>query len=241
MYRTGDLARWLPEGQLEFLGRNDFQVKVLGVRVELGEVEDRLLACDGVSEVVVTAREDRPGDQRLVAYYSGERAPEPEVLRAHARAGLPEYMVPSLYVKLPSLPLSPSGKVDRRALPAPTYASLEFVAPRTEREKHIAEAVAELLGVPRVGVSDNLFLLGAHSLLATKLVSRLQRTFGVEIPLRLVFDHPVIGALAAAIDELAARSAPDEPAARPIRRLSRDAYLMPSEPAEDPVSGDSNS
>jgi amino acid adenylation domain-containing protein len=199
MYRTGDLGRWLPDGTLEFLGRNDLQVKVRGFRIELGEVEARLAALPGVSSAVVTAREDTAGDRRLVAYYTGAEAPEVDALRAHARAALPEYMVPSAYVRMKQLPLTASGKVDRKALPAPdgaAYGAAVYEAPQGEVEEELADIWLAILKQPRVGRRDNFFELGGHSLSAMQLVMRIETRFGVSIPLGKLFAGPTLAAVA---------------------------------------------
>ncbi|HEY7510304.1 MAG TPA: amino acid adenylation domain-containing protein, partial [Vicinamibacteria bacterium] len=196
LYRTGDLARWLPDGSLEYLGRVDFQVKVRGFRIELGEIESALLRHPEVKDAVVVAREDRPGDQRLVAYVVGAAAPER--LRGDLLERLPEYMVPSAFVSLPALPLSPNGKVDRRALPAPgeTAPGRRGGVLRTPAEEALAAIWADVLGRGPVGPEDNFFELGGHSLLATRVVSQARRTFEVEIPLRALFEAPTVRGLA---------------------------------------------
>ena len=202
LYRTGDLGRWLPDGSVEFLGRADHQVKVRGFRVELGEIEARLAEHAGVREVVVAARGDGPGDARLVAYWAGARELDPGALRAHLAERLPEHMVPAAYVRLEALPLLPSGKVDRQALPAPdgeAFAARGFEAPAGETEGALAEIWAELLGVERVGRHDHFFELGGHSLLATRLVVRIGRHMGTTIALKDVFDAPVLADLASRI------------------------------------------
>ncbi|HEX6751379.1 MAG TPA: non-ribosomal peptide synthase/polyketide synthase [Longimicrobium sp.] len=194
LYRTGDLARWRPDGMLEFLGRNDFQVKVRGFRVELGEIEARLAEHPSVREAVVAAREDAPGDQRLVAYYLGADAGA-EALRAHLGERLPEHMVPAAYVRLESLPLTPTGKLDRRALPAPAedaYARRAYEAPVSEAEAAVAAIWAELLGVERVGRNDGFFELGGHSLLAVQVISRVREALGTEVSLLDLFERPVL-------------------------------------------------
>jgi amino acid adenylation domain-containing protein/FkbM family methyltransferase len=205
MYRTGDLARYLPDGNIEYLGRNDFQVKIRGYRIELGEIEARLQEQPGVREAVVLAREDSPGDKRLVAYYTvqaGAEPPEAQALR-HALAGrLPEYMVPAACVHLEHLPLTPNGKLDRKALPAPdaqAHAVRGYEAPQGEIETVLAQAWSELLRVERVGRHDDFFALGGHSLLAVGLVSRLRTALGVELPLRQLFAQPVLRDLAEAL------------------------------------------
>ncbi len=203
LYRTGDLVRWLPDGTLEFLGRLDHQVKVRGFRIELGEIETVLATLPGVREAVVAAREDTPGDRRLVAYVAGEVAEvTADALRQALRERLPDYMVPAAFVILPALPLTLSGKVDRRALPAPERQEPRegHLAPRTPVEEVLAGIWAELLGFERVGAADHFFDLGGHSLLATRVMSRLRSAFGVEMPLRDLFEAPVLADLAARVE-----------------------------------------
>jgi acyl carrier protein len=202
LYRTGDLARYLPDGNLEFLGRIDHQVKVRGYRIELGEIEATLTAHPAVREAVVVAREEGAGEKRLVAYVVGEASGAE--LRAFVRSKLPEYMVPSAFVALAALPLTANGKIDRRALPAPEGRPEQeraYVAPRTPVEEVLAGIWAEVLRLDRVGVQDNFFDLGGHSLLATQVVSRLREAFSVELPLRALFETPTIMDLAEAIIE----------------------------------------
>ncbi|RLU86329.1 hypothetical protein CTZ27_25500 [Streptomyces griseocarneus] len=204
MYRTGDLARWNDDGELEYLGRIDDQVKVRGFRIELGEVEAALARSPHVAHVAVVVREDRPGDQRLVGYVVPERdgqRPDPAALRALAAAVLPEYMVPAAVVVVDKLPLTPNGKLDRKALPAPEFTgSAEGREARTPRERALAELFAEILGVERVSADDGFFDLGGHSLLATRLVSRVRSAFGVELPVRAVFGSPTVAGLAEQLD-----------------------------------------
>ncbi|CFP19352.1 non-ribosomal peptide synthetase [Burkholderia pseudomallei] len=219
LYRTGDLARWRTDGRLEYLGRNDFQVKIRGFRIELGEIEAQLAKVAGVREVVVLARDsasavhdsatenaapDAPSpetatatEKRLVAYYTGDA--DVVALRAQAAQHLPSYMVPSAYVRLDAWPLTPNGKLDRRALPAPAddaYARAEYEAPQGAKEEALAAIWRELLHVERVSRHDNFFELGGHSLLAVQLVSRLRQALSVEVALGTVFDAPVLSALA---------------------------------------------
>ncbi|MBA3947793.1 MAG: amino acid adenylation domain-containing protein, partial [Herpetosiphonaceae bacterium] len=201
LYRTGDLVRRLPDGQLEYLGRLDHQVKVRGFRIELGEIEAVLARHPAVHACVVMAREDRPGDQQLVGYVvvqTGQELPTVHALRTWLQTSLPEYMVPAAFVFLEHLPLTPNGKVDRRALPAPaeTAPSEAFVAPRTSLEQQLATAWTEVLNRTPVGVTDNFFALGGHSLLATQLVTRLRDQLQIELPLRSLFEHPTIADLA---------------------------------------------
>ncbi|WP_269633995.1 AMP-binding protein, partial [Pelomonas sp. BJYL3] len=202
MYKTGDLGRWLADGTLEYLGRNDFQVKIRGFRIELGEIEAKLaaLGAEEAGDVVVLAREDQPGDKRLVAYYTGTASAEQ--LRAQAEATLPSYMVPAACVQLASLPLNPNGKLDRKALPAPdeqAWSRRAYEAPQGEVEATLAALWAELLQLERVGRHDNFFELGGHSLMAVQLMSRMRVTFGVELPLSTLFDTPSLTELAHAV------------------------------------------
>ncbi|SFL14028.1 non-ribosomal peptide synthetase [Lysobacter sp. cf310] len=197
LYRTGDLARRLRDGRIEVLGRIDHQVKLRGFRIELGEIEAVLAEHPQVRQAVVVCREDRPGDKRLVAYVIGTA--DAAELRAHARQRLPEYMLPSAYVALAQYPLTPNGKVDRKALPAPDAEALEtqaYVAPRNGEEETLARLWAEVLGLERVGIHDDFFELGGHSLLATQLITRVQKAFGGEIALRSLFEAPSVAGFA---------------------------------------------
>jgi len=208
LYRTGDLVRYLPDGKIEFLGRADNQVKIRGFRIELGEIEAALVTLAGVHEAVVIAREDGgPGDRRLVAYLAADLGADAsgltaETLRQSLRELLPDYMIPTAFVMLSELPLLSSGKVDRRALPAPERQSTESgsVAPRTPVEEILAGIWTEVLGVDRVGAHDHFFDLGGHSLLATRVTSRLPAAFGVEMPVRDLFEAPVLADLAARVE-----------------------------------------
>ncbi|HEU4556927.1 MAG TPA: amino acid adenylation domain-containing protein, partial [Longimicrobium sp.] len=200
LYRSGDRMRWRGDGTLEFVGRIDHQVKIRGFRIELGEIEAALRRIEGVADCVVVAREDEPGEKRLVAYVVG--GVEEGVLRDRLRRTLPEYMVPSAFVALDALPVTPNGKLDRRALPAPELASPEeaYVAPRTPVEEVLAGIWAEVLRLGRVGVHDNFFDLGGHSLLATRVVSRVRATFKQDISIRTVFSMPTLEAMAGEIE-----------------------------------------
>jgi acyl-CoA synthetase (AMP-forming)/AMP-acid ligase II/acyl carrier protein len=200
LYRTGDRVQWMADGTLEYLGRLDEQVKIRGFRIELGEIEARLAEHPEVREAVVLAREDVPGDRRLVAYVVG--AVEMDALREHVRRGLPEYMVPGAFVVLDALPLTANGKLDRKALPAPELASAEetYVAPRTPVEEVLAEIWAEVLRLERVGVHDSFFDLGGHSLLVMRLLTQVRATFDLEISIRTVFSMPTLEAMAAEIE-----------------------------------------
>jgi non-ribosomal peptide synthetase component F len=205
LYRTGDLGRWLQDGTIEFLGRRDDQVKVRGYRIELGEIVARLTEHPHVREATVLAREKAPGDKQLVAYWVGAEEAEDisvEALRTHLIEVLPEYMVPAAYVRLESLPLLSSGKVDARALPMPqagAYAMRGYEAPVGETETALSKIWSEVLGVGRIGRHDHFFELGGHSLLATKLVVRINEQTGTAIALRDVFETPVLSGLAARI------------------------------------------
>ncbi|MBV9494013.1 MAG: AMP-binding protein, partial [Acidobacteria bacterium] len=196
MYKTGDLARWQHDGNIEYLGRNDFQVKLRGFRIELGEIEARLVEHESIREVVVVAREDRAGDKRLVAYYTASE--EIGDLRAFLGGRLPEYMVPSAFVQLEQMPLSPNGKLDRKALPAPdaTVATRTYEPPQGEIETKLAALWQELLHVEQVGRHDNFFALGGHSLIAVPLMAKTAKQFGKVLPLASVFTAPTIAAMA---------------------------------------------
>ncbi|HSG39484.1 MAG TPA: amino acid adenylation domain-containing protein, partial [Thermoanaerobaculia bacterium] len=219
LYRTGDLVRQRPDGAVEFLGRIDGQVKVRGFRIELGEVQAALLRHPAMKEAEVLAREDVPGERRLVAYVVSPGTTAGE-LRAALRKNLPDYMVPSAFVLLDALPLNPNGKVDKPALPAPPRdrGDEAYVAPRTALEETVAKLWAEVLGLDRVGLQDDFFALGGHSLLATQLISRIREQFSVELPLRDLFESPTVEALARAIEN------GQKPQLSSIPRLSRDAH-----------------
>ncbi|HJZ33241.1 MAG TPA: amino acid adenylation domain-containing protein, partial [Hyphomicrobiaceae bacterium] len=224
MYRSGDLARWRPDGVLEFLGRADQQVKLRGFRIEPGEIEAVLTAHDSVAQAAVIAREDEPGDRRLIAYVvaAAGHSPDAAVLRAHVGRLLPDYMVPSAIMVLESLPLTPNGKLDRRALPAPAVPARAGRRPRTPQEEVLCGLFAETLKLERVGIDDDFFALGGHSLLATRLISRIRAVLGVELAIRTLFEAPSVEALAARLGE-------DGSAARPpLRALAR--------PSEIPLS-----
>ncbi|WOB66747.1 non-ribosomal peptide synthetase [Microcystis aeruginosa] len=202
LYKTGDLGRYLPDGNIEYLGRIDNQVKIRGFRIELGEIESLLNQNEAVQSSCVIVREDNLGDKRLVAYV----VPQPEInltineIRQFLRAKLPDYMVPTAFVLLDTFPLTPNGKIDRRALPVPDLQSQgEYIAPRNPIEEKMAQIWAEVLKLKRVSIEDNFFELGGHSLLATQVISRLQETFEIVVPLRYLFESPTIAQLSAVI------------------------------------------
>jgi acyl carrier protein len=207
LYRTGDLARYLGDGSLEFLERTDHQVKIRGFRIELGEIETVLRQHPAVQEAVVLAWEDQPGDKYLTAYVvpSDDSVPSTYELQTFLKTRLPEYMVPPNVVTLHALPLTPDDKVDRRALPAPARLSLEtgtdFGPPQTLTEEVVAEIWTSVLNVDQVSIHDDFFALGGHSLVATRILSRLRETIEVEIPLRDFFDNPTVAQLAAIIED----------------------------------------
>lgn len=207
LYRTGDLARYLPNGEIEFLGRIDHQVKIRGFRIELGEIEAVLRQHRGVSETVVVAREDIPGDKRVVAYFipKSKAAPSASELRAFLKEKLPLYMLPSSFVKLERMPLTPNGKVDRRALPAPGSAELEPTQvsskPKDEVEARLVEIWESVLGTRPIGTQDNFFDLGGHSILAVRLMNRIAEVFGSELPIAILLQAPTIEQLSAIVRE----------------------------------------
>jgi amino acid adenylation domain-containing protein len=233
LYRTGDLARYLADGTLEFLGRADHQVKVRGFRIEPGEVEAALAKAPGVREAVVLAREDRAGDRRLVAYVvpSGDNgeAPKAEDLRGALGRTLPSYMVPGVFVFLDRLPLTPNGKVDRKALPAPELSRSEgdqdYLAPRTPVETSLAEIWAEVLGIERVGVRDDFFALGGHSLKATSVLARVRDVLRADLPLSVVFERRTIEGMASAVDAAVAAETEIEQSAAAMSDAELDALL----------------
>ena len=225
MYRTGDRARWRADGTLEFLGRIDSQAKIRGFRIELGEIEKALQGLGSIRQSIVVAHEVCPGDTRLIAYLLGGHEISEESLRSELSKLLPEYMVPSAFVRLESLPLTTSGKVDRKALPVPKLGRSDdtaYEAPRTRIEENIAAIWSELLGVERIGIHDDFFRLGGHSLLAARFVGRAAAA-GFEISVRALFKNPTIAALAALISTQRAPLA-----WAPIERLPDHAVLPAS-------------
>ncbi|OXM48870.1 non-ribosomal peptide synthetase [Amycolatopsis alba] len=237
-YRTGDLVRYNDDGELEFLGRTDDQVKVRGFRVELGEIESVLAATHGVGEVVVVAREERAGAKKLIAYVVARPDEELGDLTAAAAVALPDYMVPSAFVLLDELPLSANGKVDRRALPAPPESRQADIAPRTDTEHAVAAILADLLGTDHVAIDEDFFALGGDSILAVQALSRLRRTFGVVLPARAVFDTPTVAGLARSVDAA-------DPGAESTIPAAPTAQVIPLSPAQrrlwflDELTGDS--
>jgi acyl-coenzyme A synthetase/AMP-(fatty) acid ligase len=207
MYRTGDLARWRPDGRIDFLGRADFQVKIRGYRIELGEIEAVLETAEGVRQAVVVAREDQPGDVRLVAYLRTDPGFATDRLRDWAATRLPEHMVPAHFVTVDEFPLTPNRKVDRKALPAPSQNTLRertevFVAPENDVERTIAEVWARVLGVPQVGAKDNFFALGGHSLLAVQAHREIKQALGsTRLSITDIFRFPTLSALAQHLDD----------------------------------------
>ncbi|MEG4144509.1 amino acid adenylation domain-containing protein [Microcoleus sp. Pol12B5] len=239
LYKTGDLARYLPDGNIEFMGRSDHQVKVRGFRIELGEIEAVLSQYPAVREAIALVREDNPGDKRLVAYIvanselrGGHGDTDPthsefiNHLRVFLKQKLPQYMMPSAFVLLEAMPLTPNGKIDRRSLRAPDTNTAEFESnftePRTPDEQLIAEIWAEVLGLERVGIHDNFFELGGHSLLATQAISRLREAFQVEVPLRSLFESPTVATFTESLLQYRAEQKLKAP---PIKRASRQGEL----------------
>ncbi|TKJ71209.1 non-ribosomal peptide synthetase [Pseudomonas sp. CFBP13509] len=191
LYRSGDRARWSADGVLEYLGRLDQQVKLRGFRVEPEEIEARLLALDGIAQAVVLVR-----DAQLIGYYTAHSALDEQDVKAALAAELPEYMVPAQLMRLDAMPLSPSGKLDRRALPAPVWQTREHIEPETPLQQQIAAIWREVLGLPQIGLRDDFFALGGHSLLATQIISRTRQACDVELPLRTLFEASELGAFA---------------------------------------------
>ena len=228
MYCTGDLCRWLPDGNIDYLGRIDHQVKLRGFRIELGEIEAVLAKDPSVRQCLVLAREDQTGLKRLVAYLVPQKGvdPNPDNLVLHLQRSLPDFMVPTAFVVLASFPLTPNGKIDCKALPAPEYkrdAGENYVAPRNNIEEKVAAIWAEVLHLDQVSVTSDFFTLGGHSLLAAQVISRLRQAFKVELPLKAMFESPKLEILAARIQ--AAKHGSDVP---PITRISREKPLPAS-------------
>ena len=246
LYRTGDLCRWLPDGNIEFLGRLDFQVKIRGFRIEPGEIEAALDAHGGIRQSVVVVRNDAtqgagcPGGPRLLAYFvaQGQQTPTSDELREFLRTRLPDFMIPAAFVALESMPLTASGKVDRKALPTGPASGcpeqrpelqVAYVAPRNETESGLAEIWQEVLHVDRVGIHDNFFALGGHSLLATQVVSRIARRWHADLPLREMFQSPTIAELAERVDSaVVGGHRTVGPPIVPVPRLGAPGEMLPS-------------
>ncbi|MGV5049105.1 amino acid adenylation domain-containing protein [Rhodococcus pyridinivorans] len=223
MYRTGDLVRWTANGELEYIGRTDFQVKFRGQRIELGEIESALSGCEGISQAVAAVKSSDFGEQ-LLGYVVGRPGREPDAssLRDAMRSVLPSYMVPSQVVVLDELPLNASGKVDRKRLPEPTFESKEFRAPVTPVQHVVADTIAEVLGKTRVGLDDDFFELGGNSLNATQVVARIGRALDVQVPVRVLFEAPEVEVLAARVEA--------------HTELGREQLVVQKRPAEVPLS-----
>jgi len=239
MYRSGDLGRWQADGTIDFRGRNDFQVKIRGMRIELGEVEARLMEHPAVREAVVMAREDEPGDKRLVAYYlaaSNEAAEaealRPEQLRRHMAESLPEHMAPAAYVRMEAWPRTPSGKLDRRALLAPGkqayVTSRGYEPPQGRMEAELAGIWADVLKMDCVGRHENFFALGGHSLSAMQLMVRLRKALDLDVPVVSLFQNPTIESFAEALGRLQG----SKPSEADVLRILEELEVMPEPSAE---------
>ncbi|MEG4815821.1 amino acid adenylation domain-containing protein [Microcoleus sp. K5-D4] len=245
LYKTGDLARYLPDGNIEFIGRVDRQVKLRGFRIELGEIEAGLCHHPSVREAAVLLQENEPGNQRLVAYIvshsklSVQDSQLIESLRSFLKEKLPEYMIPSAFVVLKALPLTPNGKIDRQALPAPSVAANftdTFVGPRTPGEEILAGIWSQLLNLKKVGIHDNFFELGGHSLLITQLLAKVRESFQVELPLRVLFEAPTVAGLAEKIEiQQGGNTAGDRTASFDINaEVVLDPAIRPATPLSEP-------
>ncbi len=207
MYRTGDLVRYRTDGVIDFLGRVDHQVKVRGHRIELGEIEAALMQHSDIRQAVVVLRTDNPEDPQLAAYLvpAAAEVPAPNALRDFLKQKLPEHMVPAVYVSLEQMPMTPNGKIDRKALPAPQGSRVkgegEFVAPKGSVEQSLAQIWKDILHVEQIGVDDNFFDFGGHSLQVVQVQNRLRETLGIDVPVLKLFQFPTIRALAKFIDE----------------------------------------
>ncbi|MCP3810730.1 phosphopantetheine-binding protein, partial [Paenibacillus sp. Lou8.1] len=198
MYRTGDLARWMPDGNIEYLGRMDHQVKIRGYRIELGEIESQLLQVESVQEAVIMARTDETGQTQLVAYYVASQELGAGELRQELGQELPSYMVPSYFIWLEQMPLTPNGKIDRKSLPAPEgglQSGADYAAPRTVTERALVAIWQSVLGVPIVGILDNFFDLGGDSIKAIQIVSRAFQA-GYKLDMKDLFRYPIVATLA---------------------------------------------
>jgi amino acid adenylation domain-containing protein len=231
IYRTGDLVRYLPDGNIEFLGRIDHQVKVRGFRIELGEIDAQIRKLENVIDTTVVVREDKSSEKRIVAYVvlSGEEEIDIQKYRTGLSKVLPDYMIPAAFVKLNKIPLTPNGKVNKSKLPVPEISSadlgVEYIEPRNEIEKKLVEITKELLGAGKIGVLDNFFMLGGHSLLATQFISHIREEFNIELPLRQIFETPTIEGIAIAVNKAVKNkeSAKTQPA---IKKISREAMKI---------------
>jgi acyl carrier protein len=215
LYDTGDVARWLPDGALEFRGRVDEQVKIRGYRVEPAEVETALRTHKVVREAVVVTWEATAGDVRMVAYCTVDGVTDPTDLRGYLGTLLPEFMLPSAIAVLDSFPQTPSGKVDRLALPDPKTigeSTVDYIAPRTPVESAVAEIWSRVLGIEKIGMEDDFFTLGGHSLLATQVVAQVRSDFAVDLPLHSLFTYPTVESLAAEIVQMMGDSEQEETA-----------------------------
>ncbi|MCP4137438.1 MAG: non-ribosomal peptide synthetase, partial [bacterium] len=204
MYKTGDLARWGSDGSIEFLGRVDNQVKIRGFRIELAEIENILLRYEDIVSTLVLAKEGKDGEKQIVAYYVSENEIEILDLRGNLGKKLPDYMIPDYFIHLDSLPLTPNGKIDRKALPGPDgniNTGIEYVAPRNKTEEKLVEIWGDILGIDHIGVFDNFFILGGHSLKATRVVSRISKDLNVEIKLKDIFENPTIDSISPLISK----------------------------------------
>ena len=203
LYKTGDLCRYLPDGNVEYLGRLDYQVKIRGFRIELGEIEAQLAAHAAVKEAVVVVREDTPGDKRLVAYVTSKNGESLQALelRGLLQTKLPDYMLPAAFVILEKFPLTPNGKVNRKALPKPEFEPevSDLIPPGTPAELALSKIWCEILGLKKVSIRSSFFEIGGHSLLALQLTSRIKRELMVDVPVQMIFQHPTIEALAASM------------------------------------------
>ncbi|MEI5909721.1 condensation domain-containing protein, partial [Bacillus spongiae] len=218
LYRTGDLVKYLPDGNIDFLGREDHQVKIRGFRIELGEIEGALCELPLVNEAIVLVHEDESGNKRLVSYVVGDG--DVAEWRNQLKKQLPSYMVPAHFVSMESFPLTPNGKVDRKALPTPSkeHVGGHYIAPRTSLEERIVAIWEQVLGIEKIGVGDSFFELGGHSLLATQVISRVQEMFQLDLPLREIFTYPTVEALAERIEQLRQVEKASLPAIVPVNR-----------------------
>ena len=217
LYKTGDLARYLPNGELEYIGRIDNQIKIRGFRIELGEIEATVAQHSAVEHCVVIVREDVPGDRRLVAYFVAKEQLDSKQLREYLKPKLPDYMIPSAWMQLDTLPLTPNGKRDRQALPIPnfTITTTNYAPPSTPQEEILVNIWQEILNIKQVGINDNFFELGGHSLLATQVVSKIRQSLSIELPLRSLFEYPTVAELAG---QLKGNTFTEIPAIVPVSR-----------------------